>query len=111
TGEVQGPEEIEEHAAGLGEKIQASTTAAFTRMLRPLLKEPDIGSRIVPIIPDEARTFGMDALFAELKIYAPYGQQYEPVDAGLMLSYREATNGQILEEGITDAGAMGSFTA
>src|SRR5215831_531263 len=111
TALVPRPEVIEQLAAGTGEKIQASTTTAFTRLLRTLLKEPDIGTRIVPIIPDEARTFGMDALFAEFKIYAPYGQQYEPVDAGLMLSYREATNGQILEEGITEAGAMGSFTA
>jgi pyruvate dehydrogenase E1 component len=96
---------------GTGEKVQASTTTAFTRLLRVLLKEPDLGSRVVPIIPDEARTFGMDALFAEFKIYAPFGQQYEPVDAGLMLSYREAKNGQILEEGITEAGSMAAFTA
>src|SRR5205823_2431560 len=96
---------------GTGEKIQASTTTAFTRLIRVLLKEPEWGARVVPIIPDEARTFGMDALFAEFKIYAPLGQQYEPVDAGLMLSYREAKNGQILEEGITEAGAMASLTA
>ena len=102
---------IDQLTAGTGEKVQASTTMAFTRLLRVLLKEPELGPRVVPIIPDEARTFGMDALFAEFKIYAPFGQQYEPVDAGLMLSYREATNGQILEEGITEAGAMASFTA
>jgi pyruvate dehydrogenase E1 component len=84
---------------------------AFARLLRVLLKEPEIGPRIVPIIPDEARTFGLDALFAEFKIYAPFGQQYEPVDAALMLSYREASDGQLLEEGITEAGAMASFTA
>jgi pyruvate dehydrogenase E1 component len=84
---------------------------AFARLLRVLLKEPEIGPRVVPIIPDEARTFGLDALFAEFKIYAPFGQKYEPVDAGLMLSYREATDGQILEEGITEAGAMASLTA
>ena len=72
---------------------------------------PSIGNRIVPIIPDEARTFGMDALFSEVKIYAPFGQRYEPVDAGMVLSYREAVDGQILEEGITEAGSMGSFTA
>jgi pyruvate dehydrogenase E1 component len=65
----------------------------------------------VPIIPDEARTFGMDGLFAEVKIFAPFGQQYEPVDAHLALSYREASDGQILEEGITEAGSMASFTA
>ena len=102
---------IDQLTAGTGEKVQASTTTAFTRLLRVLLKDPEFGPRVVPIIPDEARTFGMDALFAEFKIYAPFGQQYEPVDAGLMLSYREATNGQLLEEGITEAGAMASFTA
>jgi pyruvate dehydrogenase E1 component len=108
---VPRPEVIDTLTAGTGEKVQASTTTAFTRLMRTLLKEPELGARIVPIIPDEARTFGMDALFAEFKIYAPFGQQYEPVDAGLMLSYREAKNGQILEEGITEAGAMASLTA
>ncbi len=83
----------------------------FAGLLRNLLRDPDIGNRIVPIIPDEARTFGMDALFSEVKIYAPFGQTYEPVDAGMVLSYREAVDGQILEEGITEAGSMGSFTA
>jgi pyruvate dehydrogenase E1 component len=102
---------IDQLTAGTGEKVPASTTMAFARLLRVLLKEPEIGPRVVPIIPDEARTFGLDALFAEFKIYAPFGQQYEPVDAGLMLSYREATDGQILEEGITEAGAMASLTA
>jgi len=102
---------IEQLAAGTGEKVQASTTTAFTRLLRTLMKEPEWGHRVVPVIPDEARTFGMDALFPEFKIYAPFGQQYEPVDAGLMLSYREAANGQILEEGITEAGSMADFTA
>jgi pyruvate dehydrogenase E1 component len=102
---------IDQLTAGTGDKVQASTTMAFARLLRVLLKDPEFGSRVVPIIPDEARTFGMDALFAEFKIYAPFGQQYEPVDAALMLSYREATNGQLLEEGITEAGSMASFTA
>ena len=102
---------IDQLAAGTGEKVPASTTMAFARLLRVLLKEPEIGPRVVPIIPDEARTFGLDALFSEFKIYAPFGQQYEPVDAGLMLSYREASDGQILEEGITEAGAMASLTA
>jgi pyruvate dehydrogenase E1 component len=97
--------------AGTGEKVQASTTTAFTRLLRQLMKEPDLGRRVVPIIPDEARTFGIDALFSEFKIYAPFGQQYEPVDAGLMLSYREAKDGQILEEGITEAGSIAECTA
>jgi pyruvate dehydrogenase E1 component len=102
---------IEQLTAGTGAKVQASTTTAFTRLLRTLMKEPEWGHRVVPIIPDEARTFGMDALFPEYKIYAPFGQQYEPVDAGLMLSYRESEKGQILEEGITEAGSMADFTA
>ncbi|HYA00844.1 MAG TPA: pyruvate dehydrogenase (acetyl-transferring), homodimeric type [Candidatus Binatia bacterium] len=89
----------------------ASTTAAFASILRNLLRDPQVGRRIVPIIPDEARTFGMDSLFREVKIYAAHGQQYEPVDAEMVLSYREARDGQLLEEGITEAGAMGSFTA
>ena len=80
-------------------------------MLRNLLRDKGIGQRIVPIIPDEARTFGMDALFKEVKIYAPLGQLYEPVDSKLMLSYSEAKDGQILEEGITEAGGMADFTA
>src|SRR5205085_7026671 len=102
---------IQTLTAGTGEKVQASTTTAFTRLLRTLLKDPNIGPRVVPIIPDEARTFGIDALFAEFKIYSPLGQLSEPVDAALMLSYREATTGQLLEEGITEAGAMASFAA
>lgn len=97
--------------AGTGAKVQASTTTAFARLLRNLLRDSEIGKRIVPIIPDEGRTFGMDALFTEFKIYAPFGQKYEPVDAGLLLSYREASDGQILEEGITEAGSMADFTA
>ena len=92
-------------------KQQASTTTAFTRLLRNLLRDPNVGERVVPIIPDEARTFGMDALFKESKIYAAHGQLYEPVDAGLLLSYTESQQGQILEEGITEAGSMASFTA
>ncbi|MEO9224710.1 MAG: pyruvate dehydrogenase (acetyl-transferring), homodimeric type [Acidimicrobiales bacterium] len=94
-----------------GSKQSASTTMAFTRMLRGLLRDKAFGPRVVPIIPDEARTFGMDALFKEFKIYASEGQHYEPVDAKLLLSYVEAKDGQLLEEGITEAGAMASFTA
>jgi pyruvate dehydrogenase E1 component len=97
--------------AGTGEKVQASTTTAFARMLRNLLRDEGMGKRVVPIIPDEARTFGLDALFREMKIYAPFGQTYEPVDAELLLSYREARDGRILEEGITEAGSMASTTA
>ena len=94
-----------------GTTTQVSTTMAFVRLLRNLMKDKNIGDRIVPIIPDEARTFGMDALFTEFKIYNSEGQQYTPVDQELLLSYKEAIDGQILEEGISEAGAMSSFTA
>ena len=97
--------------AGSGEKAKASTTTAFARLLRNLLRDPHLGRRVVPIIPDEARTFGLDALFREVKIYAPFGQAYEPVDAALLLSYQESKTGRLLEEGITEAGSMASFTA
>ncbi len=96
--------------AGSGSR-SVSTTMAFAVLLRALLRDTAIGHRVVPIIPDEARTFGMDALFSEVKIYSPTGQNYEPVDAGMKLSYRESPRGQILQEGITEAGAMASFTA
>jgi len=89
----------------------ASTTMAFARLLRNLVRDPNIGRRVVPIIPDEARTFGLDSLFKEIGIYNPLGQRYTPVDAELLLSYVESTDGQILEEGITEAGAMADFTA
>ena len=92
-------------------KQEVSTTMGFTRLLRNLARDSHIGERIVPIVPDEARTFGMDALFRELKIYASQGQKYEPVDHDLLLSYAEASDGQILEEGITEAGSMASFIA
>jgi pyruvate dehydrogenase E1 component len=92
-------------------KAAASTTTAFTRLMRNLLRDKNIGKRVVPIIPDEARTFGMDPLFKEVGIYSPLGQRYEPVDAETLLPYREATDGQVLEEGITEAGSMASFTA
>ncbi|MEO1064262.1 MAG: pyruvate dehydrogenase (acetyl-transferring), homodimeric type [Actinomycetota bacterium] len=88
-----------------------STTMAFTAALRTLLREDGFGERIVPIIPDEARTFGMDSLFREVGIYAAQGQLYEPVDHNLLLSYHEDQGGQLLEEGITEAGSMASFTA
>jgi len=105
------PDTYADLLAGSGEKVQASTTTAFARLLRKLLGDADIGRRVVPIIPDEARTFGLDALFRDVKIYSPVGQTYEPVDAGLLLSYREDRKGQILEEGITEAGSMASMTA
>ncbi|MEW6732600.1 MAG: pyruvate dehydrogenase (acetyl-transferring), homodimeric type [Acidobacteriota bacterium] len=88
-----------------------STTMAFVRLLRKLLDEPKIGKRIVPIIPDEARTFGMDFLFKKVGIYAALGQLYEPVDSDMLLSYNEKKDGWILEEGITEAGSLASFTA
>ncbi|HEX2117934.1 MAG TPA: pyruvate dehydrogenase (acetyl-transferring), homodimeric type, partial [Acidimicrobiales bacterium] len=92
-------------------KREYSTTMAMPGLLRDLLRDKGMGASIVPIIPDEARTFGMDALFPEVKIYAPFGQLYEPVDAAFPLSYKESQKGQILEEGITEAGSMASFTA
>jgi pyruvate dehydrogenase E1 component len=91
--------------------LEVSTTMAFTRLLRGLCRDDNIGERVVPIVPDEARTFGMDALFRELKIYAAQGQKYEPVDHDLLLSYSESAKGQMLEEGITEAGSTSSFIA
>ena len=88
-----------------------STTMAMVRLLTKLLRHEEIGKRIVPIIPDEARTFGMDSLFRQIGIYSPKGQLYEPVDREALLFYHEAKDGQILEEGITEAGAMSSFIA
>ena len=94
-----------------GSQTPVSTTMAFTRMLRNLIRDPDLGPRIVPIIPDEARTFGMDPLFNEVGIYSATGQRYEPVDSELVLKYREAIDGQVLEEGITEAGSAAGFQA
>ena len=96
--------------AGSGTQ-EASTTMAFARLMRDLIRDKGIGKRIVPIIPDEARTFGMDPLFKEVGIYTALGQRYDPVDSNLVLSYREATDGQVLEEGITEAGSSASFQA
>jgi len=90
---------------------EIATTMAFVRMLKDLVKDPGLGARLVPIIPDEARTFGMDSLFPTLKIYSPHGQQYTAVDRELMLSYKESTSGVILHEGINEAGSVASFTA
>jgi pyruvate dehydrogenase E1 component len=92
-------------------KFEVSTTMAFVRMLTMLLRNEKIGKQIVPIIPDEARTFGLDALFRDYGIYSPKGQLYDPVDRESLLFYHEAKDGQILEEGITEAGAMSSFIA
>ncbi len=90
---------------------EASTTMVFVRLLSKLLRDPEIGRLIVPIIPDEARTFGMEALFRQVGIYSSVGQLYEPVDMSTLLYYKEAKDGQILEEGITEAGSMCSFIA
>jgi pyruvate dehydrogenase E1 component len=88
-----------------------STTMAFVGMLRKMLRDPEIGKLVVPIVPDEARTFGMESLFRLVGIYSSQGQLYEPVDMNTLLYYKEAKDGQILEEGITEAGSMSSFIA
>ena len=90
---------------------EVATTMAFVRLLKDLAKDQGLGNRIVPIIPDEARTFGMDSLFPTMKIYSPHGQKYTAVDRELMLSYKESTTGVILHEGINEAGSTASFTA
>jgi pyruvate dehydrogenase E1 component len=108
--ELPGGELFDEFFKGMA-KGEASTTMVFARLLAKLLRDKKIGKRIVPIVPDEARTFGMDALFSQVGIYAPQGQLYEPIDKGKLLYYREAQDGQVLEEGITEAGSMASFTA
>jgi pyruvate dehydrogenase E1 component len=97
------------HKGSEGRK--ASTTMAFVRMLAKLLKDKNVGELVVPIVPDEARTFGMEALFRQVGIYSHVGQLYEPVDMDVLLYYKEATDGQILEEGITEAGSISSFIA
>jgi pyruvate dehydrogenase E1 component len=113
--ERAGPLEVpalEDHAKLLaGGDKPISTTMAFVRLLSRLLRDENIGRYIVPIVPDEARTFGMESLFRQCGIYSHVGQQYEPVDSDMMLYYREATDGQILEEGITEAGCLSSFIA
>jgi pyruvate dehydrogenase E1 component len=93
------------------EDRKASTTMVFVRMLSKLLRDEQIGKLVVPIVPDEARTFGMEALFRQVGIYAHSGQLYEPVDRDTLLYYKEASDGQILEEGINEAGSMSSFIA
>ena len=107
---LPGPEAYTELKHGSG-KQPVATTMAFVRLLKDLMKDPGIGARFVPIIPDEARTFGMDSLFPTAKIYSPHGQRYEAVDRTLLLSYKESERGQILHEGISEAGAMGSVIA
>ncbi|HUG47500.1 MAG TPA: pyruvate dehydrogenase (acetyl-transferring), homodimeric type [Candidatus Limnocylindria bacterium] len=110
TLELPGDTVYGEFMAGSG-KQEASTTMVFAKLLRNLLRDKGLGRRVVPIIPDEARTFGMDPLFKEVGIYSALGQLYDPVDSNLVLSYREAKDGQVLEEGITEAGSAASFQA
>jgi pyruvate dehydrogenase E1 component len=101
---------FDEFSEGTGDR-EVSTTMAFVRLLSKLLRDPEFGRHIVPIVPDEARTFGMEALFRQCGIYSHAGQLYEPVDYKNLLYYREAKDGQILEEGITEAGSLSSFIA
>ena len=96
--------------AGSG-KQQIATTMATVRLFKDLMKDKELGKRFVPIIPDEARTFGLDAIFPTAKIYSPHGQEYEAVDRDMLLSYKESTTGQILHEGISEAGSMASLIA
>ncbi|MFO1302794.1 MAG: alpha-ketoglutarate dehydrogenase [Burkholderiales bacterium] len=113
TGETVPAPELASYAqfALAADGKEMSTTVAAVRLMGALLKDRTLGPRVVPIVADEARTFGMANLFRQVGIYAPAGQQYEPEDAGSMLYYREAPDGQLLEEGITEAGALASWTA
>jgi len=108
--EVPDDKLFQEFYGGSGER-EVATTMAFVQLLAKLLKDPGFGRHIVPIVPDEARTFGMESLFRQVGIYSHVGQNYEPVDRESLLYYKEARDGQILEEGITEAGAMSSFIA
>lgn len=108
--EIPGPDFFAELLKGSG-KFEVSTTMGFVRLLSLLIRDKKIGRQVVPIIPDEARTFGLDALFREIGIYSPKGQLYEPVDKKSLLYYNETKDGQILEEGITEAGSMATFLA
>ena len=112
TSKIQTPplSEFAESLAGSRDRL-VSTTMGYVSMLRQLLKNPQIGKMIVPIIPDEGRTFGMESIIRQVGIYASQGQLYKPHDQDMLLYYREEKNGQILEEGITEAGSMASFTA
>ena len=103
--------EVYDELKGGSGKQPVATTMAFVRLLKDLMKIKGIGARFVPIIPDEARTFGMDAMFPTAKIYSPFGQRYEAVDRELLLSYKESQVGQLLHEGITEAGSMASVIA
>ncbi|MHB8220268.1 MAG: pyruvate dehydrogenase (acetyl-transferring), homodimeric type [Acidimicrobiales bacterium] len=104
------PKVFDEFSNGSGTQA-VSTTMVFARLLRNLVRDPAFGPLVAPIVPDEARTFGLEAIISEVKIYAPEGQQYVPVDADLPLKYAESASGQVLQEGITEAGATAAFTA
>ena len=108
--ELPPPTLFAEFLTGTGDR-EVATTMVMVRLLRHLMNDPQIGKLIVPIVPDEARTFGMDALFRKFGIYSAKGQLYEPVDSDVVAFYREAVDGQLLEEGITEAGSMASFQA
>ena len=110
TTKAPSAELIEEFKAGSKEP-HPSSTMAFVRLLGKLMKTPEFGKKIVPIIPDEARTFGMEAMFRSYSIYAAAGQLYKPHDSDQLLYYKEAKDGQVLEEGITEAGSLAEFTA
>ncbi|WBB71113.1 pyruvate dehydrogenase (acetyl-transferring), homodimeric type [Micromonospora sp. WMMD812] len=107
---IPGPERFADVKRGSG-KQKVATTMAFVRLLKDIMKDKEFGKRWVPIIPDEARTFGLDSIFPTAKIYSPHGQRYTSVDRELFLSYKESTAGQILHEGINEAGSVASFTA
>ncbi|MEV0807140.1 pyruvate dehydrogenase (acetyl-transferring), homodimeric type [Micromonospora sp. NPDC050200] len=107
---IPGPERFADVKRGSG-KQKVATTMAFVRLLKDVMKDKEFGKRWVPIIPDEARTFGLDSIFPTAKIYSPHGQRYTSVDRDLFLSYKESTTGQILHEGINEAGSVASFTA
>ena len=109
--EPPGPEGYSTFDEGTKGDMQVSTTMAFVRLLSGLMKDKSIGKRIVPIVPDEARTFGMDPLFAQFGIYHPEGQLYTPVDHKMLMKYKESEKGQLFEEGISEAGAMSTFIA
>ena len=106
-----GPEGYSTFDEGTKGKMQVSTTMAFVRLLSGLMKDKSIGERVVPVVPDEARTFGMDPLFAQFGIYHPEGQLYTPVDHKMLMKYKESEKGQLFEEGISEAGAMSTFIA
>jgi len=111
TPAVPALQSFEQVLKGSGEGREISTTMAFVRLLTALIRDKELGKRVVPIVPDEARTFGMEGMFRQLGIFAPEGQKYEPVDKDQVMFYREDKQGQILEEGINEAGAMCSWIA